>query len=164
MVKCPQAYGILLENEHYYRIQEGHARNIEELRRKGGAGHQPAWEPAQAGLCAGSLDVPAGMPAGLGRAGCRPPRRTRRHASRPRPGWVPGHPLLLRRARVSVPVSVCRPVCRPARCPGRHDSQLMPAGMPALPVFPATYLSNGYLVLEHINRPPPTSGQGSQAN
>ena len=54
------------------------------------SGALAAFEPAQAGLHAGPLGAPAGMPAGPGRAGCRPPRRTWRHASRLRPVHMPG--------------------------------------------------------------------------
>ena len=137
---------------------------------------QSAFWPVHAGPHAGPLGAPAGMPAGPCRAGCRAPRGFWRHASRPvpastpggsgpQPAWLPAHaglgagPALLASSCVrsaSLLASSCRP--------GRHGSQPMPAWVPAPSVFLATYLFNGYLVLEHINRPPPTSGQGSQAN
>ena len=97
-----------------------------------------------------SFFTPAGMLAGPCRAGCRFARRACRHASRPRPGWVPPPSALLAACQpaqaglyaglLGPPAGVTagpgRAVCRAPRGTSRHGSRPMPAWVPAPPSAP----------------------------
>ena len=108
----------------------------------GCSGLLPACQPAQAGLDAGPLGAPAGMPAGPGRAGCRVT-----------PCSFDAPELAFQSAYAGLYAGLAGMAASLCRLGGRPRQSSPPLTCPT-----------GILSWSIYIRPPPTSGQGSQAN